>query len=95
MCTFQNRKVYVADAPAHIQRLVSVVKMVTVTAEDESSIVLLLWTKGLNGKDINKEMLPVYNGKCLSREAVHNWVDKREKNFCDDDEVETEVRKWL
>jgi hypothetical protein len=31
-------------------------------------------------------MLPAYGGKCLSRKAVHNWVN---------DEVETEVRKWL
>jgi hypothetical protein len=26
--------------------------------------------------DINKGMFPVYGGKCLSREAVHNWVEK-------------------
>jgi hypothetical protein len=31
-----------------------------------------LWAKGLNAKDILKEMLPVYDGKCLSRKAVHN-----------------------
>jgi hypothetical protein len=35
-----------------------------------------LWAKGLNGKDIHKEMFPVYGGKCLSRKAVHNWVEK-------------------
>jgi hypothetical protein len=35
-----------------------------------------LWVKGLNAKDIHKEMFPVYGGKCLSRKAVHNWVDK-------------------
>jgi transposase len=23
-----------------------------------------------------KEIIPVYGGKCLSRKAVHNWVDK-------------------
>jgi hypothetical protein len=33
-----------------------------------------LWEKGLNVKDIHKEMFPVYGGKCLSRKAVHNWV---------------------
>jgi hypothetical protein len=33
-----------------------------------------LWAKGLNAKDINKEMFPVYGGKCLSLKAVHNWV---------------------
>jgi transposase len=35
-----------------------------------------LWTKCLNVKDIRKEMFPVYGGKCLSRKAVHNWVEK-------------------
>jgi hypothetical protein len=32
--------------------------------------------KKLNPKDIQKEMFPVYCGKCLSHEAVHNWVQK-------------------
>jgi hypothetical protein len=31
----------------------------------------------------------------LSRKAVHNWVKKRKKYFADDEEVETEVQKWL
>jgi hypothetical protein len=35
-----------------------------------------LWEKGLNAKDIHKEMFPVYGGKCLSRKAVHNWAEK-------------------
>jgi transposase len=35
-----------------------------------------LWVKGLNAKDIHKEMFPVDGGKCLSGKAVHNWVDK-------------------
>jgi hypothetical protein len=35
-----------------------------------------LWAKGLNAKDIHKQMFPVYGGKCLSRKAVHNWVEK-------------------
>jgi hypothetical protein len=34
-----------------------------------------LWIKGLNAKDIHKEMLPVYGGKCLSRKAAHNSVE--------------------
>jgi hypothetical protein len=33
-----------------------------------------LWIKGLNVKDIHKEIFPVYNGKCVSSKAVHNWV---------------------
>jgi hypothetical protein len=53
-----------------------------------------LWTKELNAKDIRKEMFPVYGGKCLSRKAVHDWVEKRGKYFADDEEVETDVRKW-
>jgi hypothetical protein len=35
-----------------------------------------LWAKGLNEKDIHKEMFPVYREKCLSRKAVHSWVAK-------------------
>jgi hypothetical protein len=31
--------------------------------------------KGLNAKDIHKEMFPVYGGKFLSRKAIHNWVE--------------------
>jgi hypothetical protein len=48
--------------------------------------------KGLNVKDIHKEMFPVYGEKCLSCKAVHNWVQKRGKCFADDEEVETDVR---
>jgi hypothetical protein len=54
-----------------------------------------LWAKGLNAKDIHKEMFPVYGGKCLSRKEVHTWVGKRGKRFADEEEVENEVRKWL
>jgi hypothetical protein len=36
----------------------------------------LLWAKGLNAKDIDKEMFPVYGGKWFSLKAVHNWVEK-------------------
>jgi hypothetical protein len=35
-----------------------------------------LWAKGLSAKYIRKEMFAVYGGKCLSRKAVHNWVEK-------------------
>jgi hypothetical protein len=27
-------------------------------------------------KDNHKEIFPVYSGKCLSRKAVHNWVER-------------------
>jgi hypothetical protein len=44
--------------------------------EEQSSVVQFLWVKGLNEKDIHKGIFPVYGGKCLSRKAVHNWVEK-------------------
>jgi hypothetical protein len=53
-----------------------------------------LWAKGLNVKDIDKEMFPVDGGNCLSLKAAHNWGEKRGKRFADDEDVETEVRKW-
>jgi hypothetical protein len=38
--------------------------------------VRFLWAKGLNANDIHKEMFPAYGGKCFSRKADHNWVEK-------------------
>jgi len=35
-----------------------------------------LWAKDMAAKDIHKEMLPTYSEHCLSRQAVHNWVQK-------------------
>jgi hypothetical protein len=29
-----------------------------------------------SANDIHNETFPVYGGKCLSRKAVHNWVEK-------------------
>jgi hypothetical protein len=46
------------------------------TTEERSSVVLFLLAKGLNAKVIHKEIFPVYGGKCLSRKAVHKWVEK-------------------
>jgi histone-lysine N-methyltransferase SETMAR len=46
------------------------------TTYEQRAVVRFLWARGLTAKDIHKEMLPVYGGKCLSRKAVHNWVDK-------------------
>jgi hypothetical protein len=62
-----------------------------------------LWVKGLNVKDIHKEMFAVYGGKCLSRKALHNWVEKfsRERlKFADDarpgaEVAETTVKRLL
>jgi hypothetical protein len=44
------------------------------TTEEQCSVVRFLLTKGLNAKDVHKEMFPVYVGKCLSRKAFHSWV---------------------
>jgi hypothetical protein len=46
------------------------------TTEELSSAVRFLWAKGLNLKDIHKEMFNIYCVKCLSRKAVHSWVEK-------------------
>jgi hypothetical protein len=71
----------VADGHAHVQRLVSIVKMVIMLegtcyrrATFCHAVFFSLWVKGLNAKDIHKEMFSVYGRKCLSRKAVHNWV---------------------
>jgi hypothetical protein len=40
-------------------------------------------------------MFPVYGGKCLSHKADHNWVEKRNKHFADDEEVGMDIQKWL
>jgi hypothetical protein len=37
---------------------------------------VFLWAKGLNARDIHKEMFPDYGGKCLSCKAIHNWAEK-------------------
>jgi hypothetical protein len=44
--------------------------------EEQRSLVRFLWEKGRNAKDVHKEMFPAYGGKCLSRKAVHNGVEK-------------------
>jgi hypothetical protein len=40
-------------------------------------------------------MFPVYDGKCLSRKAVHNWVEKFSQGHSKVADDETEVRNWL
>jgi hypothetical protein len=44
--------------------------------EEQRSVALFLWSKGLNTTDIHIEMFPVYGAKCLSHKAVYNWVEK-------------------
>jgi hypothetical protein len=97
---FTIQKVLVADAHGHIQRLISVVKIATVieecTTEEHRFCLPLFWTKGIHEKYMHGKMFPVCCGKCLSRKAVHKWVEKRGKLFADDERlVVTEVRKWL
>jgi hypothetical protein len=47
------------------------------TTEEQSSVVRFLGAKGIDAKDIHKDMFSVYGGKCLSSKAVHNWAEKR------------------
>jgi hypothetical protein len=35
-----------------------------------------LWAKEISANYIHQEKLPVYGGKCLCRQAVHNWFEK-------------------
>jgi hypothetical protein len=47
------------------------------TSEKQRCVVrFILWVKRLNAKDVHKERFPVYGGKCLTRKAVHNCVEK-------------------
>jgi hypothetical protein len=53
----------------------------------------------MEAKDIHKEKLPVYGEHCLSRQAVHNWVQKfSEGRTSIEDEhpaVERAMRTWF
>jgi hypothetical protein len=59
--------------------------------------------KGLNENNIRKEMFAVYVGKCLSRKAVHKWIEKFSQGLwkvADDDRpgaavAETTVKRLL
>ena len=48
----------------------------TCTKIEQRRVVRFLWAKNMEAKDIHKEMLPMYGEHCLSRRAVHNWVQK-------------------
>jgi hypothetical protein len=63
--------------------------------EEQRSVVLSLLAKGLNAKDIHKEIIPVYGGKCLSRKAVHSWVEKFSEGRSKITDDETEMWKCL
>jgi hypothetical protein len=78
---------------------VSVVKMSTVledcTTENRRSFAHFLWAKGLHAKDIHEEMLSVYGGKCLSRKAVHNWVENFSQGRSKVAEDDSQAQTWL
>jgi hypothetical protein len=58
--------------------------------EDQCSVVrFFLWARGLNAKDIQQEMFPVYGGS-VCRVKRFPLGGKRFAH----EEVETEVRKW-
>jgi hypothetical protein len=81
--------------------LVSVVKMATVLEEyntdDQRSVVRFLWAKGLDTKDIHKEMLTVESVchfKQFTTESSNCYLGC--KHFAGDEQVETVVVwKWL
>ena len=50
--------------------------LITCTKIEQRGVVRFLWAKNMEAKDIHKEMLPMYGKHCLSRQAVHNWVQK-------------------
>jgi hypothetical protein len=59
----------------HVYKLVSVVKMATMleecTTEEQRSVVRFLWAKGLNAKDIHKEIFSVYSGSvCCVKQFI-------------------------
>jgi hypothetical protein len=65
-------------------------------SEEKRSVVrFFLLVEGLGEKYVHKEMFHVYGGKCLSRKAVHNWIEKLFYGRSKVADHETEVRKWL
>ena len=48
----------------------------TCTTTEQRGVVRFLWAKNMEAKDIHKEMLPMYGEHYLSRQAIHNWVQK-------------------
>jgi hypothetical protein len=62
------------------------------TTEEQRSVVRFLCAKGLNAKDIHKEMFPVYVMKCLSRKALYSCVEKLSQGRSEVSDDETEVR---
>jgi hypothetical protein len=55
----------------------------------------ILWAKGLNAKEIHKDMFPVYCEKWLLHKEVHNWVKKFSQGSLKVADDETEVQNFL
>jgi hypothetical protein len=64
-------------------------------ANQQLSVVRILWGGELNVKDIHKGIFLASGEHCLSCKGVHCWAKKCDKYFANDEEVETEMRKWL
>jgi hypothetical protein len=92
----------VADVKAHILRLVLVVIMATVlemcVTEEQRSIVRFLWAKDSMQMIFIKRcfLFTVGNVSRVKRFTTGSRnCQLRGRYFADDEEVETEVRKWL
>jgi hypothetical protein len=63
--------------------------------EEQSSVVFFSGQKNSMQRILTKKCFPFMVGSVLWREAFHNRIEEHGKRFADDEEVETEVRKWL
>jgi hypothetical protein len=48
----------------------------TYTTTEQRGVMRFLWAKNMDARDIHREMLPMYGEHCLSRQAIHNLVQK-------------------
>jgi hypothetical protein len=94
--------VWVADGHAHVQRLVSVVKMATVLeeciTEKQRSVVYFCGQKdSMQRIFITKYFLFTVGSVCRVKRFTSGSRNCHlgSKGFTEDEEVETEVRKWL
>ena len=67
----------------------------TCTKIEQRGVVRFLWAKNMEAKDIHKEMLPMYGEHCLSRQAVHNWVQKFSEWRTSIEDEHRAVRAWF
>ena len=67
----------------------------TCTKIEQRDVVRFLWAKNMEAKDIHKEMPPMYGEHCLSRQAVHNWVQKFSEGRTSIEDEHRAVRAWF